>query len=154
MPLQSPASQREREREGEPQIAIASNTIAESTPSLPPSFIHSICKHRAIPCLRNQLSLAEGGGGRRCLSLWPTTKERARAMIDFFFARTKLSMSHMGEELEVHLSSVLTHHGFDIHDKEDETIEQWKLIGSIGLFVHSSSPPISPFLAYACHKMT
>ena len=60
----------------ESQIAIATNAIADgrtaegaskgSQPSLslslslslPPSLIHSICKHRAIPCLRNQLSLA------------------------------------------------------------------------------------------------
>ena len=37
------ASQPEKEREREPQIAIASNTIAESsTPSLPTSLVHSL----------------------------------------------------------------------------------------------------------------
>ena len=125
LPLQSPASQRKREREPQIAIAIASNTIAESRvprPFLPPSLAHSLDLQTSRDSVFTQ-SVIFGGRGRKegrkiclSLSLWPTTKERARAMIDFFFARTKLSMSHMGEELEVHLSSVLTHHGFDIHD--------------------------------------
>ena len=80
----SPSSRTRLRREGE---------RSEPSPFLPLFFpyslIHSICKHRAIPCLRNPLSLAAAVEEEWAMSLLPATNERTRAMMDFFFDQSK-----------------------------------------------------------------
>ena len=80
------------------------------------------------------------------LSLWPTTKERARAMIDFFFTRTKLSVSHMDEEFEIHLSSLV---------RDSLTMTKVRLLnnGSLleALGSSSTSPPLLSHPSWDTH---